>query len=245
VKTLLAIGLATAAISFANVIDISTGSASWQVSGPGVSGSVAATTLNSGETNGSWAPAPTGSSWISWKSVEGTSCVIGQTPGNGCADTVFNSAGDTWAYSLTISSAQLAGATSGSLNFIFGADNSVNLFVGNEPGETWSSPSPLGCSGTPPTSAGGSQATYNNCTGTVNFNASDLTGAGGLTLTGYVTNAAIIGCSACGDPTGFVLEGDITIAGSSSAVPEPAALPLIGVAGVALLCIRRKSGLTK
>jgi hypothetical protein len=243
VKRLLAIGLATATISFANVIDISTGSASWQVSGPGVSGSIAATTLTTAETNGSWAPAPTGSSWISWSAVQGISCVVGQTPGNGCANALFNPAGDTWAYSLTISSAQLGGVTSGSLNFIFGADDSVNLFVGNEPVEHWSSPNPLGCSGNPPTSAGGSQATYNTCVGTVNFNASDLTGAGGLNLTGYVTNAAINGCPACGDPTGFVLEGDITTA--SSAVPEPTALPLIGVAGVALLWIRRRSGLTK
>jgi hypothetical protein len=95
----------------------------------------------------------------------------------------------------------------------------------------------------PPPGAGSSQGTYNNCVSTVNFNASDLTGAGALTLTGYVTNAAINGCPACGDPTGFVLEGDITT--TSSAVPEPAALPLIGVAGVALLWIRRKSGLTR
>ncbi|MGD0298217.1 MAG: PEP-CTERM sorting domain-containing protein [Bryobacteraceae bacterium] len=240
-KTLLAIGLATATISFANVVDISTGVASWQVFGPGVSGSVAATMLSTPQTNASWAPAPTGSSWISWGSVQGTSCVVGQTPGNGCANTLFNPAGDTWDYSLTISSADLGGKTSGSLNFIFGADNAVNLFVGNEPNETWSSFNPLGCSGNPPTSAGGSQATYNNCVGTVNFNASDLTGSGSLVLEALVTNAAINGCPACGDPTGFVLEGDITTAGSSSAVPEPAALPLIGLAGVALLWIRRRA----
>jgi hypothetical protein len=237
----LAIGLATATISFANVVDISTGTASWQVAGPGVSGFVAATTLNTGETNGDWATAPTGSSWISWGSVQGTSCVVGQTPGNGCANTVFNTTnGDVWEYLLTISSADLGGATAGSVNFIFGADDSVNLFVGNEPGQDWSSPGPLGCSGTPPTSAGGSQATYNNCVGTVNFNASDLTGAGALTLQGYVTNAPINFCPACGDPTGFVLEGDITTAGSTSPVPEPAALPLIGVAGFAMLWIRRR-----
>jgi hypothetical protein len=36
----------------------------------------------------------------------------------------------------------------------------------------------------------------------VHFNASDLTGAGALMLTGFVTNAAINGCPACGDPTG-------------------------------------------
>ena len=110
-KTLLAIGLATAAISFANVVDISTGVASWQVSGPGVSGTVAATTLTTAQTNGSWAPAPAGSNWISWGSVQGTSCVVGQTPGNGCANALFNSSGDIWTYSLTINSAQLAGAT--------------------------------------------------------------------------------------------------------------------------------------
>jgi hypothetical protein len=55
-----------------------------------------------------------------------------------------------------------------------------------------------------------SQATYDNCVRTVHSNASDLTGAGALMLTGFVTNAAINGCPACGDPTGFVLEGDIT-----------------------------------
>ena len=183
-------------------------------------------------------PAPTGTSWISWSPVQGTSCVVGQTPGNGCADALFKSSGDIWTYSLKISSAQLADATAGSLNFIFGADDSVNLFVGNEPGEFWSSPNPLGCSGAPPTSAGGSQATYDNCVRTVHFNASDLTGAGALMLTGFVTNAAINGCPACGDPTGSFSKATLPL--NSSAVPEPAALPLIGVVGVALLWIRRR-----
>jgi hypothetical protein len=238
VKKLLATGLATAAISFANVVDISTGVASWQVSGPGVSGIVAATTLSTAQTNGSWAPAPAGSSWISWSPVQGTSCVVGQTPGNGCADTLFNPGGDIWTYSLAISSAELAGATAGSLNFIFGADDAVSLFVGNEAAEVWGSSNPLGCSGTPPSSAGGSQATYNNCVGTVHFNASDLSAAGALILTGYVNNAAINGCSQCGDPTGFVLEGDVIT--TSSAVPEPGMLGLLCVVGVAFLGIRRR-----
>jgi hypothetical protein len=109
-KNILALALVTGALSFGAAITISTGTASWDVSGPGVSGLVAATTLTTGENNGTWAPAPTGSSWLSWGAVEGTSCVVGQTPGNGCADTNFNAtSGDTWAYILTVSAAEPIG----------------------------------------------------------------------------------------------------------------------------------------
>jgi hypothetical protein len=55
--------------------------------------------------------------------------------------------GDTWSYALTISAASL-GATSGSLNFIFGADKRVNLFVGNNSvAQTWNSGTPTNGNG--------------------------------------------------------------------------------------------------
>ena len=237
--------MATAAISFASTIDISTGVAGWQVFVPG-SGLVAATSLTAAQQNGTWASAPAGSAWVSWSAVQGASCVVGQTPGNGCANTLINPAGDIWTYTLTITAASL-GSTSGNLNFIFGADNRVNLFVGNSAsGLVWNGGSntngtgfnPLGCSGTPPTSAGNTQATYNNCTGTVGFNPADLNGDGSLTLTAFTFNDPIPGCAACGNPTGFILEGDI-LTGASTSVPEPGSFGLMGAASLALFALRR------
>jgi hypothetical protein len=225
----------TGALSFGTAIFIGTGTANWQVSGPGVTGTVAATTLTSGESNPGWAPAPTGSSWISWGAIQGTSCTVGQTPGDGCANADFNSAGDTWAYTLTVSAAAL-GATSGTANFVFGADNSVNLFLGNEPGQAWGTFSTLGCSNAGgPTSAGNTQGSYSGCTTTVSFNAADLNGDGSLTIEAFVTNAAFTG----GNPTGFVLDGDI-LTGATTLTPEPGTFGLIGVASLALLGIRRR-----
>jgi hypothetical protein len=249
-----AIGVGLATSAFGAVINISTGTnnANWQVSGPGIAVPITATSLTVAQQNGTWAPAPisispiSGANWVSFGSAQGTSCVVGQAPGNGCANALNNPSGDLWVYTLTISSGALGGATSGTLNFIFGADNRVNLFVGNEPGENWNGGSntngtgynPLGCSGNPPTSAGNTQANYNNCVGTVSFNASDLI-AGALTLTANVNNDPIPGCPTCGDPTGFVLEGTLA-PNAASAVPEPATFGLMALAGLAGLALRRR-----
>jgi hypothetical protein len=146
---------------------------------------------------------------------------------------------------LNISAASL-GAVSGNLNFIFGADSRVVLSVGNGgPSEAWNTGTanngnaynPLGCSGTPPTSAGNTQAQYNNCVGTVAFGAANLNGDGSLTLTALVANDPIIGCPVCGDPTGFVLEGVLSTA--PVVTPEPATLSMVGLA-LAGLVLRRK-----
>jgi hypothetical protein len=102
-RRIVAIGLAAAGITFGGIINLSTGTnnANWQISGPGVSGTVAATSLTVAQQNGTWAPAPisispiSGANWLSWSNVQGTSCVVGQTPGNGCASTLFNTSGDT------------------------------------------------------------------------------------------------------------------------------------------------------
>ena len=245
-----ALGVATVATSFGATINISTGTgnAAWQVFIPG-SGNVAAVSLTAAQSNpASWAPAPAGSSWVSYGATQGTSCPTAATgPANGCASPLTNPNGDTWTYTLTISAANL-GATTGSLNFIFGSDNRVNLFVGNNAtAQIWNGGSntngtgynPLGCSGTPsPTSAGNTQATYNNCVGTVSFGAANLNGDGSLTLTAYNFNDPIPGCPACGDPTGFVLEG--TALTGAAATPEPATFGLVALAGLAGLALRRK-----
>jgi hypothetical protein len=245
---------ALAGATFGGVINISTGTnnAIWQVSGPGIAVPVTATSLTVAQQNGTWAPAPisispiSGANWVSYSSVQGTSCVVGQTPGNGCANTLANPNGDTWTYSLTISAASL-GATSGTLNFIFGADNRVVLGVGNGgPSEAWNTGAPtngnafnpLGCSGTPPTSAGNTQAQYNNCVGTVSFSAGNLNGDGSVTLTALVANDPIVGCPTCGDPTGFVLEG--TLSTTPVTTPEPATFALVGLAGLAGIVLRRR-----
>lgn len=226
--------MAAGVTAFGATINIDTGVASWEVFGPGT-GNIAAVSVSP---NGSWAPAPTGSSWVSFSSVASTSCVVGQTPGNGCANTLTNPGGDVWTYSLTVSAATL-GATSGQLSFVFGADDQVNLFVGDEPGQFWSGANPLGCSGTPdPSSAGGTNP-Y-TCNTSITFNASDLNGDGSLTLTAYVSNDPISGCPACGDPTGFVLDGTLTSGAVGGPVPEPLTFGLVGFAGVAGWAIRRR-----
>ena len=242
IKTLLGCALVMAAVVTASgaSINIDTGTASWQVFGPGT-GNIAAVSVSP---NGSWAPAPTGSSWVSFDSVASTSCVVGQTPGNGCANTLMNPTGDTWTYTLTVSASTL-GATSGHLSFVFGADDQVNLFVGDEPGQFWNGGSstngtgfnPLGCSGTPdPSSAGGTNP-Y-TCNTSIPFNASDLNGDGSLTLTAYVFNDPIPACPACGDPSGFVLDGLLTTGPVASAVPEPLTFGLVGLAVVTGCAIR-------
>ena len=236
-----ALAMALAATAFGAGVNISTGTASWQVFIPGT-GFVNAASVSP---NGTWALAPTGSSWVSFNSVESTSCIVGQTPGNGCANTLMNSTGDTWEYTLTVSAATL-GATSGSLSFVFGADNGVNLFAGNEPGQVWNGGSttngtgfgPLGCSDiSSPTSAGGTNP-Y-TCNTSISFNAADLNNNGSLTLTAYVVNNPIPGCPACGDPTGFVLDGLLT-SGAVSSAPEPATFGLVAMTAVAGWALRRK-----
>ena len=192
-------------------IGISTGVAAWQVARDTLTPVyTSATVLTAAQTNSLWADAPGGSEWISSSSTQGTSCVVGQTPGNGCASALVNVNGDVWNYSLTINAAQL-GSTSGYVTFVFGSDNRVDIHIGNGATvQTWNSSGPLGCSGpTGPTSAGSSQATYNTCVGKVLFNASNLNGDGSLTLLAQVHNDPIQGCSACGDPTGFVLRGAV------------------------------------
>jgi PEP-CTERM motif len=251
-----ALGAVCAAAAFGGIVNISTGTnnANWLVSGPGVAIPVAATSLTVAQQNGTWAPAPisispiSGANWLSYGSNEGTSCVVGQTPGNGCAHTLVSSTGDTWTYTLNISAAAL-GSTSGLANFIFGADNRLVVSVGIggtlEPWNTGTPTNgnafnPLGCSGNPaPTSAGNTQAQYNNCVGNVSYNAANLNGDGSLTITATVVNDPIVGCSACGDPTGFVLEGTLSTAAATSA-PEPATFALVGLAGLVGLALRRR-----
>ena len=245
----LALGLAIATTASAALINISTGTnnAAWTVFVPG-SGFVVATSLTVAQQNGTWAPAPisispiSGANWISYSSIQGTSCTVGQTPGNGCANANIIGSGDIWTYALTISAATLQ-ATSGNLNFIFGADNRVNLFVGNNSlSQIWGGGAPtgtgfnpLGCSGTPVTNAGNTQAQYNNCNGIVSFNAGNLNGDGSLTVTAYVFNDP--GVTGAGNPTGFVLEGTL----NTNATPEPATFGLVGVACLAgLATLRRK-----
>ena len=250
-----ALGLASVATTFGAVINLSTGTnnAAWQVFVPGT-GFVTATSLTVAQQNGSWAPAPisispiSGSNWVSYGSNQGTSCAVGQTPGNGCANAVINPNGDVWAYQLTISAATL-GATSGNLNFIFGADNRVNLFVGNNSlAQVWggSAPTgtgfnPLGCSGTPVTSAGNTQAQYNTCTGVVTFSAGNLNGDGSLTLTAYAFNDP--STPGAGNPTGFVLEG--TALTGAALTPEPATFGMVAIAGLAVVALRRKQSSRK
>ena len=246
----IALGLTVAATTFAATIDISTGAGhgNWQVFILGT-GTVSASSLSGGQVNGQWATAPVGSNWVSWGPNEGIGCVFGQTPGNGCAHTLLNAAGDVWAFSLTISAATLV-ATSGTVNFVFGSDNRVSMFVGSNSGtQIWDGGSqtngqgynPLGCSGqSGPTSAGGSQATYNNCLGTVSFNASNLNANGSLTLSAYSFNDPIPGCPACGDPTAFILEGTLMTSPTFAATPEPATFGLVALAGLAGFALRRK-----
>ena len=239
----LAATLASFAIASGGTIDVSTGTAPWLVFVPG-SGLVPVVSV---PPNGAWAPAPAGSSWVSFGASESSSCVVGETPGNGCANLVRDPNGDVWVYSLTISGADL-GATSGSVNFVFGSDNRTNLFVGaNSIGQVWNggNPSngtafnPLVCSALPTsTNAGNTQATYNNCPTTVPFGAGNLNADGSLTLTAYNFNDPIPNCPNCGNPSGFVLRGNILTAAASA--PEPATFGVVGLAGLGGLLLYRR-----
>lgn len=239
----IALAMVSVGTTFGATINLDTGVAAWQVYAQSNGGLISAIVV---APNGAWAPAPTGSSWVSYGSVQSTSCTVGQTPGNGCASTNTNPSGDILSYTLTISAVSL-GATSGNLNFVFGSKNRVNLFVGNNSNyQNWGGLAPtgagfnsLGCSGIPVTNAGNTQGTYNNCLGTVTFSAANLNGDGSLTLTAYSYNDPIAGCAgaACGNPTGFILEG--TALTGVAATPEPATFGLVGVAGLIGLAVRR------
>lgn len=151
-----------------------------------------------------------------------------------------------WLFELSISAADL-GATSGSLSFVFGADDRVQLFVGNGGTEQdWGSLSPLqegsnplGCSANGgPTSAGSSNP-Y-SCLTSVTFDAANLNGDGSLTLFAYDDNDPIGGCPACGDPSGFVLAGTLSPGGSLTSVPEPLTLSLFGAGLAGAVAMRRR-----
>ena len=236
----IAIAMVTVGTAFGATINLNTGVAAWQVYSP-LTGSVISAVVVS--PNGAWAPAPTGSSWVSISSVQSTSCIGNQTPGNGCANANFNAGGDVFSYTLTISAASL-GATSGSLNFVFGSDSRVNVFIGNaNSAQNWggqvapgTGSSTLGCSGTPVTSAGSAQATYNNCLSTIAFNAAALNNDGSLTLFAYSFNDPTT--TGAGNPSGFLFEG--TAVTPLVGTPEPATFGLVGVASLVGLAVRRK-----
>lgn len=239
----IALAMVSVGTIFGATINLNTGVASWQVFAQGNGGIISAIVVSP---NGAWAPAPLGSSWVSYGAQQSTSCTGNQVPGSGCASANFNSGGDILTYTLTISAAAL-GATSGSLNYVFGSDSRVNLFVGNNSSnQNWGGTAPtgngfnpLGCSGTPVTSAGNTQTTYNNCLGIVTFSAANLNQDGSLTLTAYSFNDPIVGCAAaaCGNPTGFILEG--TVVTGAAPTPEPATFGLVGMASLVGLAVRR------
>jgi len=240
-----ALGLVAVANAFGGPIDVSTGVAAWQVY-TDTTGNISAIAQTP---NSVWAPAPLGSSWVSWGVDQSLSCVVFQTPGQGCASALVNPTGDVSVYQLVVTAAQLNGATSGSVNFVFGSDNRANLFVGNEYNEnsggfgpTATGYDPLSCSAPGgSTNAGNTQFSYANCTTAVPFSSGDLGSDGSLTIVAYVLNLPIANCPACGDPTGFVLGGTLT-PDTASATPEPATIGLVGIALSFVLLLRHIFG---
>jgi hypothetical protein len=104
--------------------------------------------------------------------------------------------------------------------------------------EWWGGFNPLGCSNSSgPTSAGNTQTSYALCDTSVTFGPANLNADGSLTLMAQSFNNPILGCPGCGDPTGFVLEGDIVT--STVATPEPSSVALM-LLGVGLVFVMRK-----
>lgn len=246
IKTILLLGIATLASvaaqkTFAASINITTGTAAWQQmlngSGSGFNSVVSVSP------NPSWAPAPTGSSWVSFGTIQSISCTISQTPGTNCASPTVNTGGDVWTYQLNITAAQLGGATSGSLNFLLGSDNRVSFTIGNgSVALVWNGGSntngtgftALGCSAPGGLTNAGSTNPY-SCTTSITFGPSQLNGDGSLTLRALNYNDPIpsvnnpnVACTACGNPTGFLLAGTLT----TPSIPEPATFSLVSLAGL-------------
>ena len=229
-KIFLSLALGAASVTaFGAIFNINTGVANWQYNLPNsTTGSAVMASAN-----GTWAPAPTGSAWVSFGPNEGISCIVGQTPGNGCASSNFSINGDVITYTLTFSAATL-GATSGTFSAIFGADNRVQLNVGvNSLAQVnnGTAYNPLSCA----TAAGATSAGNTNpysCP-TVAFNASVLNPDGSLTITALDFNDFVRG----GNPSGFVLAG--TIRTGAQVVPEPATIGMVGLVGIVGLAAAR------
>src|SRR5579863_5166886 len=105
----LALGVAVAASTFVAAIDLDTGFANWQYYSSAAGGfvpvvSVSPTVDSSGGNSPApvapgWAPAPSGSSLVSFSSLEATGCGGASTPGASCAaPTVSQTGSDMWYY---------------------------------------------------------------------------------------------------------------------------------------------------
>lgn len=253
--SLCGLGLIGALSAFCASITLNTGQALWMVTPPSGGSTMQALAVSP---NAAWVTPPAGASWVSWSSVQSLSCTAsgaGSTIGTDCANGLYTPAGpDVAVYSLTFTSAQLGGATSGALTLSFAADNRLALNVGqNSATYSWSgSPAnntngqgytALGCA----TGAGATgPASGGNCQ-SILFNASNLSANGSLTLTVYDFNDPLPAFGApgtapqgFGNPSGLLMVGSLTTnTNDIQSIPEPATLGLT-TAGLAALAFFKK-----
>ena len=224
---------------FATTVNLNTGVAAWQGSGPNVTGSVAAQNLGAGGAlgvnptgNTAWLTPPAGSGWISTLATDGQ---IPQPSG----PTLTGLPG-TYTFTFTFATAGLGG----SLSYISAGDNQVTVVVSlngtpintfNHPGNTLNAGSAPGCAFLPAgsTICGPPPAQGEVGPGTITWAAG---GAGTITITATVVNTQPPSPS----PVGFLLGGTATF--TDPGVPEPSTYAMLGLGSVALIAarIRRK-----
>jgi len=215
----IAAGLALAATTFAATISTGTpGGAAWTVYNPATGTFVHHQMLprRTGLGQG------TGSLSVgSYGAIEGTSCVVGQTPGNGCAHTFDQPQRDIWTYQLVISAATCRdlGNVEPSSS---GSDNRVSMFVATTRRiliwRLWANGNgfnPL-------------------CNGTATYAPANLNGDGSLTITAYDYNDPMVpACPGCGNPSGFIVSAPSPLAPRTRGTATFGLVALAGVAGLA------------
>ena len=226
---LLALPLLFSGSMFGAIINLNTGVAAWQGSGPNVVGTGAVSNLGVSP-NSVWLTAPAGSQWVGTQLTDGVlPPATSGLPGTYLFDFSFNTAG-----------------LGGSLSYVTAADNqgTVEVSLDGTPINTFAHPANAFPTGTGTFGCAFLPLADTTCTtpapgqvgpGTISWGAG---GAGTVRIRATVVNGQPPNPS----PVGFLLIGSATTidAPTGGDVPEPSTFAMLALGGVGLLAVRRR-----